>query len=147
MESLATHQKARLLVALASLNNNHSFGLRACYASVKSSSKPNLVLVRPLRLHSTAWWSSLVANLNSIALRHTFVIGVDAHIMAGHCCVATTTLAHNFIWPYNSFVLSCCTNSLSVSPSLASKPMRRKLNLRSSYLDASTRVSTTQMTT
>jgi hypothetical protein len=74
------------------------------------------------------------------------IVGVEACTMVGHCRVATITLTH-FIWPYNSSMLSCCTNSFSVSPSLTSKLVKRKLNLRSSYLGTSARVSTTRLTT
>ncbi len=136
-----------MLVALASLNNSHTSSLRACCANVRSSSKPNLVPARPLRLRSTTWRSSLVVNLISTASRHMLVVGAEAHTMAGRYCVAMTTLAHNFISPCNSFVLSHYTNSFSVSPSFASKLMKRKLNLHSSCLGASTRVSTTRLTT
>jgi hypothetical protein len=40
-------------------------------------------------------------------------------------------------------VLSNCTSSFLVSPSLASKFVKCKLNLRSSYLGTSAKVSTT----
>jgi hypothetical protein len=39
-------------------------------------------------------------------------------------------------------VLSCCTSFFSISPSLVSKPVRGKLNLRSSYLGVSAKVFT-----
>jgi hypothetical protein len=55
--------------------------------------------------------------------------------------VAAMTLAHSLIRPYNSYVLSCCTSSFSVLPSLVLKPMKCRLSLRTSYLGASTRVS------
>ncbi len=64
-------QKVRLLATLASLNSGHSSNLRACCVDVRFSSKPNLVPARPLCPRSTAWQSSLVANLNNIASRHT----------------------------------------------------------------------------
>jgi hypothetical protein len=67
---------------------------------------------------------------------------VEACAVAGHCHVVAMTLVHNFIWPCNSSVLSCYTSSFLVSPSLASKPMRCRLNLCSSYLGALARVST-----
>ncbi len=60
-KSLDAHQKARLLAALASLNNGYSSDLCACCVGVRSSSRPNLVPARPLRPRSVAWWSSLVA--------------------------------------------------------------------------------------
>jgi hypothetical protein len=44
-------------------------------------------------------------------------------------------------------VLNRCTSSFLVSPSLASKPMRQRLSLWSSYLGVSARVSTTRLTT
>jgi hypothetical protein len=44
-------------------------------------------------------------------------------------------------------VLNRCTNSFSVSPSLASKLMKCKLSLHSSYLGTSTRVSIARLTT
>ncbi len=62
------------------------------------------------------------------------------------CCVVATTLACNLIWPCNNSVFSRCTNYFSVSPSLASKPVRCNLNLHSSYLGASARVSTSRLT-
>jgi hypothetical protein len=65
-----------------------------------------------------------------------------ARAIVGRCCVATTTLACNFIWPYNSYVLNHCTSSFSVSPSLALKHVRCKLNQRSSYLNVLAKVST-----
>ncbi len=44
-------------------------------------------------------------------------------------------------------MLSYYTSSFLVSPSLPLKPMKHRLNLRSSYLGASTRVSRAQLTT
>jgi hypothetical protein len=146
-KSLVVCQKARLFVALASLNNGHSSGLCACYANVRSSPRPNLVPTKPLHVRSTTWRSSLIANLSSTTSRRMLVIGAEAHTVVGYCRMAVTTLVRNFIWPYNSSVLNHYTNSFSVSPSLASKPVRRRLSLRSSYLGASTRVSTTWFTT
>jgi hypothetical protein len=146
-KSSVAQQKVRLLTALDSLNNDHSSYLRACCVGVRSSSKPNLVPVRPLRPRSAAWQSSFVAHLNNTTPRHAPTAGVNVRAVARHCRMAVTTLACNFIWPYNSSVLSHCTNSFSVSPSLASKPVRRMLSLRSSYLGASARVSTARLTT
>ncbi len=134
-------------ITLASLNNGHSFDLRACCASVRTSSRPNLVPTRPLRPRNAAWWPSFVAKLNSTALGRATTVGVEAYIVVGHCRLATMTLAHNFIWPCNNSMLSCCTSSLSVSPSFASKPVKRRLNLRSSYLGVLASVSTTWLTT
>ncbi len=67
--------------------------------------------------------------------------------MAGHYYVATMTLACSFIWPCNNSMLSRCTSSFLVSPSLASNHVRCKLSLRFSCLGASARVSTTWLTT
>ncbi len=142
MKSSTTCQKAHLPVALASLNNSHSSNLRACYASVKSSSRPSFVPARPLRPQSVAWRSLFVVNLSNIAPRCAPATEVEAHAVAGHCHVVVTTLACNLIWPYNSSVLNRCTNSFLILPSLASKPMRCKLSLCSSCLGVSTRVST-----
>jgi hypothetical protein len=105
-------------------------------------SRPNLVFATPLCLCNVAWRSSFVANLSNIVLGHALATEVEAHVVASRCRMAMMTLSRNLIWPYNSFVLNHCTNFLSVSPSLASKLMKRKLNLRSSYLGASARVST-----
>ncbi len=146
-KSLATCQNARLPTTLASLNSGHSSDLRAYCVGVRFSSWPNLVHARPLHPRSAAWQSSLVANLNSTTPGRVFVVEVEACKVAGGCCLATTTLTRNLIWPYNSSVLSYCTSSFSVLPSLASKPMRRKLSLRSSCLGASARVSTARLTT
>ncbi len=60
MKNSATHQKARLLVALASLNNAHNSNLRACCTSVRSSSKPSFVPAKPLRPRRATWRSSLL---------------------------------------------------------------------------------------
>ncbi len=136
----ATRQKARLLTTLASLNSGHSSDLRACCVGVRSSFKPNLVPTRPLHPCSVAWRFSLVVNLSSTAPRCALAVKAEARIVAGRCHVATTTLVCNFIWLCNNFVLSHCTSSFSVSPSLASKPMRCRLSLRSSCLGASTKV-------
>ncbi len=136
MKSSAVRQKARLPAALASLNNDHSSDLYAYCASVRSSSRPNFVPTTPLHPQSMAWQSSLVTNLSSTAL----VVEVEARGVTGCYRVAMTTLARNVIWPCNSSMLS---RSFSISPSLASKPVRHKLSLRSSCLGASARVSTT----
>ncbi|CAM6021017.1 unnamed protein product [Sphagnum balticum] len=69
-----------------------------------------------------------------------------AHAVPGCYHVAMTTLARKFIWPSNSSMLSRYINSFSISPSMASKPMRRKLSLRFPCLGASARVYTTQLT-
>jgi len=136
-----------LLAALAFLNNSHSFDLCTCCAGMKSLSRANLVPAMALCPCSAAWRSSLVANFSSIALRRAPIAEAEAHVVASRCCVVTTTLVRNLIWPCNSSVLSRCTSSFSVSPSLASKPVRCKLSLRSSCLGASTRVSTARLTT
>ncbi len=146
-KSLVAYQKARLPIALASLNNGHSSNLRAYCTGVRSSSKPNLVPVRPLCLRSATWRSSIVTNFNITAPGRVPTTRAEAHAIVGRCRVVVMTLARNFIWPCNSFMLSRCTNSFLVSPSLASKPMRRRLNLYSSCLGASARVSTTRLTT
>jgi hypothetical protein len=147
MKSSTTRQKARLPIALASLNNGHSSYLRACYAGVRSSSKPSFVSAKPLCLWSTVWRSSLVTNLSNTTPRRVLTAEVEAHAVISRCHVAATTLARNLIWPCNSFMLSRCTSFFSVSPSLALKPVRRKLNLHSSYWGASAKVSTTRLTT
>jgi hypothetical protein len=54
-KSSVVRQKARLFVALVSLNNDHNFDLRVCYVGLRSLSRPNLVLAKPLRPHSVAW--------------------------------------------------------------------------------------------
>jgi len=146
-KSSAARQNACLCATLASLNSGHSSDLRACYVGMKFSSKPNLVPTRPLRPHSTAWWSLLVVNLSSTMSGRAFVVEVDAHEVARCCRVATTTLTRSPIWPYNSSMLSRCTSSFSVLPYLASKPMRHRLSLCSSCLGASARVSTAWLTT
>jgi hypothetical protein len=94
-----------------------------------------------LRVRSVAWWSSFIANLSNTAPRRIPAVEVEACVVTGRYRVAAMTLAHSLIWPCNTFVLSRCTSSFSVSPSLASKPMRRKLSLRSSYLGVSAKVS------
>jgi hypothetical protein len=142
MKSSAARQKARLLAALASLNNGHSSDLRACCARVRSSSRPSFVLARPLRPQSAAWQSSLVANLNNTMPRRAPAVKVEARVITGRCHVAAMTLARSLIWPCNTSVLSRCTNSFSVSPSLASKLVKRRLSLRSSYLGVAAKVST-----
>jgi len=146
-KNLAARQKASLFVVLASLNNGHNFDLCACCVGVKSSSRPKLVLARPLCLHSATWRSSLVVNLSSIAPRRVPVIEVEARAVANRCRMAAMTLVCSLIWPCNNFVLSRCTSSFLVLPSLASKPVRRRLSLHSSYLSASTNVSTARLTT
>ncbi len=128
MKSSAARQNARLPAALASSNSGHNFDLCACCVGVRSSSRPNLVPARPLCPCSAAWRSSFVVNLSSTAPRRALAIEVEACKVAGCCCLATTTLTHSLIWPRNSSVLSRCTSSLSVSPSLASKPVRCRLN-------------------
>jgi hypothetical protein len=146
-KSLAARQKACLLVALASLNNGHSSNLCACYVGVRSSSKPNLVHPKPLHPHSTAWWSSFITNLSSTVPGRVLSAEVEAHTITSPYCMVAMTLAHSFIQPYNSSMLNRCISSFSVFPSLASKFVRHKLSLHSSYLGASTRVSTAQLTT
>ncbi len=143
MKSSVARQKARLPTALASLNNGHSSDLCAYCAGVKSSSRPSFVPARPLHPRNAAWQSSLVANLSNTAPGRALAIEVEARIVTGRCRMAVMTLAHSLIWPCNNSVLIRYTNSFSVSPSLASKPVRRKLNLRSSYFDLSAKVSTT----
>ncbi len=147
MKSSTARQDARMLAALASLNSGHSSDLRACYVGVRFSSKPNLVHVKPLRPRSTAWRSSFVVNLSSTAPGCMLAIKVEAHEVAGHCRVAATTLTRSLIWPCDNSVLNRYTSSFSVSPSLASKPVRRRLSLCSSCLGASTTVSIARLTT
>ncbi len=146
-KSLAAPQNERLLVAFTSLNNGHNSDLRACCVGVRSSSRPNLVPVRPLRPHNATWQSSLVANLSSTALGRVLAIEVEAREVACCCRLVVTTLTCSLIWPCNNFVLSHCTSSFSVSPSLASKPVRRRLSLRSFCLGASAKVSIARLTT
>jgi hypothetical protein len=136
-----------LPTALASLNNGHSFDLRAYCTGVSSSSKPSFVLAKPLHPQSVAWRFSFMVNLNSTAPGRAFAAEVEAHTVANRCHVAMTTLACSLIWCCNNSVLNRCTSSFSVSPSLASKLVRRKLNLHSLCLGMSTRVSTTHLTT
>ncbi len=143
MKSSVAHQKACLPIALASLNNGHSSDLHTYCASVGSSSRPNLVPTRPLRLHNAAWQSSLITNLNNTTLGRALAAKAKAHIVANHCCVATMTLARNFILPCSNFMLSRCTSSFSILSFLASKPMRHRLSLCSSCLGALAKVSTT----
>ncbi len=140
MKNSAKCQKTRLPATLASLNNGHNSNLHACCISVK-------YLSRPLRPCSAAWQSLFIVNLNSIALGRTLVAKVEALIVTGRCYMATTALALNLIWPCNSFMLNHYNSSFLVSPSLALKPVRHRLGLRSSFLGASTRVSTTWLTT
>ncbi len=142
MKSSAPRQKARLRAASASLNNGHSSNLRAYCARMRSSSRPSFVPVKPLRLRSVAWRSSLVANLSNTTPGRAPAVEVEARVIIGRCRVVTMTLARSFIWPCNSSVLSCCTSFFSISPSLVSKPVRGKLNLRSSYLGVSAKVFT-----
>jgi hypothetical protein len=96
----------RLLTALASLNNGHIFNLHACYAGVRSSFRPNLVLARSLHPRSLAWRSLFVANLSSTVSERMPIAKEKVHATACCCRVAATTLAHNFIWPYSSSVLN-----------------------------------------
>ncbi len=147
MKSSAARQKVCLLTALASLNNGHSSDLHACCMGMRFSSRPSFVPIKPLRPRSTAWRFSLVANLSSTAPERAIVVEVEARVVVGCYRMAVLTLVRSLIWPYNNFVLSCCTNSFLVSPSLALKPMRRRLNLCSSSLGVSTRVSTAWLTT
>ncbi len=140
-------QKASLLVPLASLNNDHNSNLHACYVGVRSPSWPNLVPVMPLRPRSAAWRFLFIANLSKTAPEHVPTVKVEARAVKGHCRTTTMTLARSFIRPYNNSVLNYCTNLVSVSPSLASKPMRCRLNLCSSCLGASAKVSTARLTT
>ncbi len=146
MKSLTTHQKAHLPIALASLNNSHSYDLRTCYTGMRSLCRLSFVPVRPLCLRNTTWQSLLVVNLNSTTPGHAPAIEVEAHAIAGRCCLATTTLTRSLIWPCNNSMLRCCTSSFLVSPSLVSKPVRRRLSLRSSCLGTSARVSTARLT-
>jgi hypothetical protein len=118
MKSSVARQKARLPIALASSNNGHSSDLHACCVGVRSLSRPNSILARPLCLGSAAWWSSFITNLNNIVPGHAPTAEVEAHIVVGRCCVVAMTLACSLIWPCNSFVLNYCTSSFSVSPSL-----------------------------
>jgi len=137
----------RLPAVLASLNNGHSSNLRAYCTGVSSSSKPSFVPTKPLHPRSVAWQFSFIVNLSSTALRCALAAEVETHTVANRCHVAMTTLACSLIWCCNNFVLNHCTSSFSVSPSLASKPVKRKLNLHSPCLGMSTRVSTAHLTT
>ncbi len=141
MKSSVARQKARLPTALASLNNDHSSNLRACCAGVRSSSTPSFVPGRPLRPRSAAWRSSFVANLSNTAPGRAPAVEVEAHVVIGRYRVAAMTLARSLIWPCNTSVLSRCTSSFSILPSLASKPVRRRLSLRSSCLGVLAKVS------
>ncbi len=114
---------------------------------MRFSCRPNLVPVKPLRFCSVAWRYSFVTNWSSIVLGHAPVARAKAHAVAGHCHVVATTLARNLIWPCNSSVLNCYTNSFSISPSLPLKPVRHRLSLCFSYLGMSARVSTARLTT
>ncbi len=147
MKSSAARQKAHLPTALASLNNGHNSDLRACCAGLKSLSRLSFVPIKPLCPRSTTWRSSLVANLSSTVLGRAPTTKVEARTIASHCCMVATTLARNLIWPYNNSMFSHYTNSFLISPSLASKPVKRKLSLCSSYLGVSARASTTRLTT
>ncbi len=147
MKSLDVRQKARLPIALASLNNGHNSNLCAYCVGVRFSSKPNLVPAKPLRFHSATWRSLFVANLSNIVPGNAPTAEVEAFTVASRCHVAATTLARNLIWPYNSSMLIRYTSSFLVSPSLALKPMRCKLSLHSSCLGASARVSIARLTT
>jgi hypothetical protein len=140
-------QKARLPVALASLNNGHISDLHVCCASVRSSSRPSLVLVRPLCPHNAAWRSSLIANLNNIVPGRAPAIEAKARTVTGCYRVVATTLVCSFIWRYSSSMLSHCTNSFLGSPSLVSNPVRHRLSLRPSCLGVLARVSTAWLTT
>ncbi len=140
-------QKVRLPATLASLNSGHSFDLCACCVGVRSSSRPSLVPAKPLCTHSTVWRSSLIVNLSNTTLGHAPIVRPEVHAVTSHYHVVVTTLARSLMWSYNNFMLSRCTNSFSVSPSLASKPMRRNLNLCSSCMGVSVRVSIAQLTT
>jgi len=120
-KSSIVSQKVHLPAALASLNNIHIFDLRTCCVGVKSLSRLSLVLGRPLHPCSATWWSSLIVNLSSTVSGRTPIARAKAHLVANHYCVAAMTLAHSFIWPCNNFVLSHCTSSFLVSPSLASR--------------------------
>jgi hypothetical protein len=147
MKSLGRCRNVRLLATLASLNNDHNSKLRAYYAGMKSSSGPNFVRAKPLHLRSAAWRSSIVMNLSNTTSRRVPIVEVEARTVVGRCCVVVTTLARSLISPYNTFVLSYCISSFSISPSLTSKPVKHRLSLSSSYLGASTRVSTTRLIT
>jgi hypothetical protein len=127
-------QMVRLPAALASLNNGHSFDLRAYYVGMRSSSRPNLVPARSLRLRNATWRSLFVANLNSTTPKRTLAIGVGPHTIVGCYHEVMMTLARNLIWPCNNSVLSRCTSSFLILFSLASKLVRRKLSLHSSCL-------------
>ncbi len=133
-KSSIVRQKARLPTTLASLNSGHNFDLHACCTSVRTSCKPSLVLAKPLRPHSAALRSLFVANFNSTTSRHTPAIKAEPRTITSRCHVVAKTLACNLIWPCNSSVLKRCTNSFSVSLSLVSKLMRRRLSLHSSCL-------------
>ncbi len=126
---------------MASSNNGHNSNLHAYCVGVRSSSTPNLVPARPLRPHNAAWWSSFVTNLSSTASGRTPTARAKARAIASRCHMAATTLAHSLIWPCNNFVLSHCTHSFLVLPSLASELVKHRLSLHSSCLGTSARVS------
>ncbi len=110
-KSSATRQKAHLPATLAFLKNGHNSNLRACCTSVRYLSRPSLVLAKPLRPRSAAWWFSFVANFNSILLGCTPVTWVEACVITNCYCMVVTTLVRNLIWPYNNSVLSHYTSS------------------------------------
>ncbi len=109
MKSSTARQKVCLPATLASLNNDHSSDLHVCCVGVRSSSRPNLVLVRPLRLRSPAWRSSLIVNLSSTVSGHAPTTKVEAHEVVGCCHMVATTLTRSLIWPCKSSVLNCFT--------------------------------------
>ncbi len=74
-------------------------------------------------------------------------VKAEAYIVAGYYGVVVTILTHNLIWPCNNYLLNHYTNSFLVSPSLASKPVKRMLSLHSSCLGTLARVSTARLTT
>jgi len=138
-KSLVACQKARLLAALAFLNNDHRFDLHACCVGMKSSFRPNLVPARPLCPRSATWRFSFIVNLSNSASGCMLVVRAEARAVVSCCCIAIMTLARSLILPYNNFVLSYCSSYFSVSHSLASNPVRCRLSLRSSYLGVSAR--------
>ncbi len=114
---------------------------------MRSSSRPNLVPAKPLCPRNATWRSSFVTKLRSIALKHAYVAEAKARTIASRYRVAMITLAHSLIWPSNNSILNRYRSSFLVSPSLASKPVKHKLSLRSSCLGASAKVSTARLIT
>ncbi len=139
MKSSAACQKACLLAALASLNNDHNSDLCARYAGIGFLCRRSFVPARHLPPQSAAIWFSFIANLSNTTPLRAPVAELEARVTVDRYCVAVTTSACSLIWPCNNPVLSRCTIFFSISPSLALKFVRCRLSLRSSCLGASAR--------